>query len=54
MLRVCCCVHTLGVWIYWIVNYISVEFIFKEKKLNEISENKFSLIITCYMICVRV
>ena len=40
MLRVCCCVNTLGVWIYWIVNYISVEFIFEEKKLKEIFENK--------------
>ena len=31
-----------------IINYISAEYIFEEKKLNEISENKFSSKITCY------
>ena len=33
-----------------IINYISKEFIFKEKRLNEISENKFSLKITRYTV----
>ena len=35
-----------------IINYISAEFIFKEKRLNEISKNKFSSKITCYMVHV--
>ena len=33
-----------------IINYISVEFIIEEKRLNKISENKFCLKITCYMV----
>ena len=33
-----------------IINYISEEFIFKDKRLNEISENKFSSKITRYTI----
>ena len=33
-----------------IINYISAEFIFEEKRLNEISENKFSSKITRYMV----
>ena len=33
------------------INYISKEFIFEEKRLNEISENKFSSKITCYTVC---
>ena len=33
-----------------IINYISEEFIFEEKRLNEISENKFSSKITRYMV----
>ena len=33
-----------------IINYISPEFIFEEKRLNEISESKFSLKITSYTI----
>ena len=33
-----------------IINYISKEFIFEEKRLNEISENKFSLKITRYIV----
>ena len=33
-----------------IINYISEEFIFEEKMLNEISENKFSSKITLYMV----
>ena len=33
-----------------IINYISEEFIFEEKRLNEISENKFSLKITHYTV----
>ena len=33
-----------------IINYILEEFIFEEKKLNEISENKFSLKITHYTV----
>ena len=33
-----------------IVKYISKEFIFEEKRLNEISENKFSLKITRYTV----
>ena len=33
-----------------IINYISEEFIFKEKRLNEISENKFFSKITHYMV----
>ena len=36
-----------------IINYISEEFIFEEKRLNEISENKFSLKITCYTVFTR-
>ena len=32
------------------VNYISAEFIFEGKRLNEISENKFSSKITHYMV----
>ena len=42
-----------------IVGYISEEFIFKEKRLNEISENKFSSKITRYtvqtslLLCLR-
>ena len=32
------------------INYISEEFIFEKKKLNEISENKFSLKITRYTV----
>ena len=32
-------------------NYILEEFIFEEKKLNEISKNKFSLKITHYTVC---
>ena len=35
-----------------IINYISVEFIFEEKRLNEISENKFSSKIIRYMVSV--
>ena len=35
-----------------IINYISAEFIFEEKRLNEISENKFSLKITRYTVSV--
>ena len=34
----------------FIINYISKEFIFEEKRLNEISENKFSSKITCYTV----
>ena len=37
-------------WVYIIINYISVEFIFEEKRLNEISENKFSSKITRYTV----
>ena len=33
-----------------IINYISAEFIFEERRLNEISENKFSSKITHYMV----
>ena len=33
------------------INYILKEFIFEEKRLNEISENKFSSNITCCMVC---
>ena len=33
-----------------IINYILEEFIFGEKRLNEISENKFSSKITCYTV----
>ena len=33
-----------------IINYILVEFIFKEKRLNKISENKFSSKITRYTV----
>ena len=33
-----------------IINYISAEFIFEEKRLNEISENKFSSKITRYTV----
>ena len=33
-----------------IINYISVEFIFEEKRLNEIPENKFSSKITRYTV----
>ena len=32
------------------INYISKEFIFEEKRLDEISENKFSLKITRYTV----
>ena len=32
------------------INYISEEFIFEEKRLNKISENKFSLKITRYTV----
>ena len=32
------------------INYISKEFIFEEKRLNEISENKFSSKITRYTV----
>ena len=32
------------------INYISKEFIFEEKRLNEISENKFSSKITHYTV----
>ena len=35
-----------------IINYISAEFIFEEKRLNEISENKFSSKITRYTVYV--
>ena len=35
------------------INYISKEFIFEEKRLNEISENKFSSKITRYTINVK-
>ena len=34
----------------FIINYISKEFIFEEKRLNEISENKFSSKITRYTV----
>ena len=37
-----------------IINNISEEFIFEEKRLNEISENKFSLKITHYTVCVSI
>ena len=33
-----------------IMNYISAEFIFEEKRLNEISENKFSSKITRFTV----
>ena len=33
-----------------IINYIMVEFLFEEKRLNEISKNKFSLKITRYTV----
>ena len=33
-----------------IINYISEEFIFEKKRLNEISENKFSSKITCFTV----
>ena len=35
-----------------IINYISEEFIFEEKRLNKISENKFSSKITRYTVCI--
>ena len=35
-----------------IINYISEEFIFEEKRLNKISENKFSLKITRYKVYI--
>ena len=35
-----------------IINYILEEFIFEEKRLNEISENRFSLKITRYTVTV--
>ena len=34
-----------------IINYISEEFIFKEKRPDEISENEFSSKITRYTVC---
>ena len=37
-----------------IINYISEEFIFEEKRLDEISENKFSSKITRYTVYVCV
>ena len=46
--------HTTGVIIlivgFIIIYYISEEFIFEEKRLNEISENKFSSKIACYTV----
>ena len=36
---------------FYYYKYISVELIFKETRLNEISENKFPSKITCYMVC---
>ena len=37
------------------INYISKEFIFEQKRLNEISENKFSSKITHYtVVCVSI
>ena len=37
-----------------IINYVLVEFIFKEKRLNKVSKNKFSSKITCYTVFVKV
>ena len=37
-----------------IINYILAEFIFKEKRLNKTSENKFSSKMTCYTVFVKV
>ena len=37
----------------FIINYISKEFIFEEKRLNEISENKFSSKITRYTVFMQ-
>ena len=37
-----------------ITNYISEEFIFEEKRLNKISENKFSLKITRYTVYKKI
>ena len=37
-----------------IIKYISMEFIFEEKRLNEISENKFSSKITRYTVLLRI
>ena len=42
--------YTGGIIGFIAINYISEEFIFEEKRVNEVSENKFSLKITRYTV----